>query len=143
MLALTVFSPRARRRWLWKTASPKRMPPEGSRFHLGSGTRKRRRNSKRPSRSILIRSKVITSMPVPASLRESSSGQPRCSSVRQKTSRTTINPCACRFRSIGRLAGIGIGRVPHEGALNGQRVNSPFTLRIRGRLTSALVPSLR
>ena len=36
-----------------------------------------------------------------------------------------------------------IERVPHDAALNAQRVNSPFTRKIRGRLISALTLWLR
>src|SRR5947207_1097479 len=68
-LASTAFWPPARRRWLWTIDSPKHMLPEGSRSHSGNDMRKQSRNSKRQSRLIPIHSRLITSMPVPASRR--------------------------------------------------------------------------
>ena len=52
-----------------------------------------------------------------------------------------LDPVELRF--ISRLAAIGIKRMSHGKASKEQNVNSLFTLRIRGRLTSALVPSSR
>src|SRR6266480_6681793 len=66
--------------------------------------RKRPRNSKRQSCLIRTHLRLITSMPVPASPRANSSGQPRFLNARQKTSRTTINHCLLipTYRSLGR-----------------------------------------
>ena len=115
----------------------------GSRFRSGSDMTRRWRNSNGPSRSTRIRSRLITSAPVPASRRVSSSGQLRFSSVRQKSSRTTIKAWSCCMRYIARLDVIGIKRMPRGEASNEQNVNLRSTLRIRGRPIWALSLCLR
>ena len=63
----------------------------GLALSLGKRYEEARRNSNRQSRSIPIRSRLITSMAALASPRANSSGQLRFSSARQKSSRTIIN----------------------------------------------------
>src|SRR5437867_8113840 len=65
---------------------------------------KRTRNSKRPSRSILIHSRATISMLVPVSSRAGWSRRPGCSSVALKSTRTTIQSPALSiqiYRSLG------------------------------------------
>jgi len=112
--ALTVFSRPAEALDL-DDKLQKRMPLGDSRSHLGSDMRRRWRNSEQAvRRSIPIRLRLITSMPVPASRGQARAGSRAFRACgRNQAGRYHLVPVNSVYRSLGRDR---IKREPHEEA---------------------------